>query len=224
MDEASKTRKFRGPDFNTNYLRGKVIDIGAGGDPICPWAESFDVADGDANFITRYKAPQTYDTVHSSHCLEHLYKPEEALREWWKLVKSGGYLVLVVPHEDLYEQGFWPSIFNSDHKATFRLGGSSSWSPVSYDVRDLVGGLPGASVISAEIQDFGYKHSLNFRGNRRRRAWGFKILKSIARRIPRAGPGIKRRLEEVGVSWGVPLDQTTRDALAQIEVIARKKI
>jgi SAM-dependent methyltransferase len=223
MDEASKTRKLRGPDFESKYLRGKVIDIGAGADPVCSWAESFDLADGDANFITRYRAPETYDTVHSSHCLEHLYQPREALAQWWRLVKPGGYLVLVVPHEDLYEQGFWPSLFNPDHKATFRLDGSASWSPVSYDVRELVSGLPGAAVLGAEIQDSGYKHELNFSGRKRRRRWGFKTLKSIARRIPRVGPRLKRRLEELGVGWGVPLDQTTREALAQIQVIALKR-
>lgn len=223
MDEASKTRKLRGGDFEKRYLSGKVIDIGAGADPVCPWAESFDVADGDASFITRYRRPQTYDTVHSSHCLEHLPAPAEALQEWWQLVKPGGYLVLVVPHEDLYEQGFWPSRFNPDHKATFRLGGSSSWSPVSFDIRALVLGLPGASLISAEIQDFAYIQSLNFKGGRARKIWGFKTLKSIARRIPRIGSRLKRRLEESGVGWGVPLDQTARDALAQIQVVAQKK-
>ena len=224
MDEASKTRKVRGADFEKKYLGGKVIDIGAGADPVCSWAESFDVADGDANFIARYRTPESYDTVHSSHCLEHLFNPEEALRQWWRLVKRGGYLVLVVPHEDLYEQGFWPSIFNPDHKATFRLDGGPSWSPVSFDIGELVRNLPGAQVISAEVQDFAYQHGLQFRGNKPRKVWGFKTLKSIARRIPSAGPRIKRRLEEIGVSWGVPLDQTTRDALAQIQVIARKKI
>lgn len=224
MDEASKTRKVRGPDFARQYLSGKVIDIGAGADPVCPWAEIFDLAQGDANFITRYRAPETYDTVHSSHCLEHLLDPKQALRQWWRLVKPGGYLVLVVPHEDLYEQGFWPSIFNPDHKSTFRLDGDSSWSPVSFDIRKLVRELPGASLISADVQDFAYLRDLNFRGGKRRKVWGFKTLKSVARRIPGVGPKIKRRLEELGVGWGVPLDQTTRDALAQIQVIARKEI
>ena len=223
MDEASKTRKVRGPDFDKTYLSGKVIDVGAGADPVCPWAEIFDVAEGDASFITRYRAPGTYDTVHSSHCLEHLHDPKQALRQWWQLVRPGGYLVLVVPHEDLYEQGFWPSIFNPDHKATFRLDGTASWSPVSFDIRELVRELSGAILISAEVQDFAYIHHLNFKGGRRKKIWGFKTLKSIARRIPVVGPGIKRRLEELGVGWGVPLDQTTRDALAQIQVIARKK-
>ena len=139
-------------------------------------------------------------------------------------MRPGGYLVLVVPHEDLYEQGFWPSIFNSDHKVTFRLDGDTSWSPVSFNIRRLVQELPGATVISAEAQDFAYIHDLNFRGGRRKKKWGFRALKSIARRIPRVGPRLKRRLEELGVAWGVPLDQTKRDALAQIQVIARKKL
>ncbi len=224
MDEASKTRKLRGPDFEKKYLSGRVIDIGAGADPVCSSAEIFDVAQGDANFITRYRAPESYDTIHSSHCLEHLFDPQEALRQWWRLVKRGGYLVLVVPHEDLYEQGFWPSIFNPDHKATFRLADDSSWSPVSFNIRQLVENLPGAVLISAEVQDFAYIHGLNFTGGKPKKVWGFKTLKSVARRIPGVGPRIKRRLEEIGVSWGVPLDQTTRDALAQIQVIARKKI
>jgi hypothetical protein len=45
-----------------------------------------------------------------------MHDPEAALRQWWALVRPGGYLVVVVPHEDLYEQGMWPSAFNSDHK------------------------------------------------------------------------------------------------------------
>ncbi len=224
MDEASKTRKLRGPDFEKKYLGGKVIDIGAGKDPVCSRAEVFDVADGDANFITRYRAPGTYDAVHSSHCLEHMFKPDEAILEWWHLVKPGGYLVVVVPHEDLYEQGIWPSMFNRDHKVTFRLGGDSSWSPVSFDIRKLVSELPGSTLIGAEVQDFAYRHDLRFRGGTPKKRRSLKLLKSIARRIPVVGPRLKRWLEDIGVGWGVPLDQTTRDALAQIQVIARKEV
>ena len=45
----------------------------------------------------------------------------QALEQWWQLVKPGGAMVIVVPDEDLYEQGAWPSLFNRDHSATFRL-------------------------------------------------------------------------------------------------------
>ncbi len=224
MDEASKTRKLRGQDFERRFLSGTVIDIGAGKDPVCSRAEVFDVADGDANFITRYRAPGTYDTVHSSHCLEHMFRPDEAIREWWSLVKPGGYLVVVVPHEDLYEQGIWPSMFNRDHKVSFRLGGDSSWSPVSFDIGKLVRELPGSTLIGAEVQDFAYRHDLRFKGGRPRKLGSLRLLKSIARRIPFFGPRLKRWLEDIGVGLGVPIDQTTRDALAQIQIIARKDV
>ncbi len=49
MDEASKTNAIRKPDFFTKYLGGRVIDIGAGPDLVCEWAERFDIEDGDAN-------------------------------------------------------------------------------------------------------------------------------------------------------------------------------
>src|SRR5688572_10029921 len=138
MDEARKTNALRGPAFIERYLRGKVIDIGAGADLVAPHDEGFDIEQGDANLITQHRPRGAYDAVHSSHCLEHMVDPAEALAEWWSLLKPGGYLVLVVPHEDLYEQGIWPSIFNRDHKSTFRLDTPGSWSNVSHDIRKLV--------------------------------------------------------------------------------------
>jgi len=42
------------------------------------------------------------DFVFSSHLLEHLEKPLDALKEWWRVIKQGGYLVLYLPHKDFY--------------------------------------------------------------------------------------------------------------------------
>ena len=134
MFESSKTRLVRGPGFDETYFAGTVLDIGSGNDVVVPHAEGFDKQHGDANAILNYLKPVSYDTVTSSHCLEHMQNPEQAIQDWWQLVKPGGYLITVVPHEDLYEQGQWPSRFNSDHKATFRLNRSSSWSPCSIDI------------------------------------------------------------------------------------------
>ena len=92
MDEAKKTNLIRGDAFMSQYFRGKVIDIGAGNDLVCPGAERFDLEDGDANVITRYRQPDSYDCVHSYHCLEHMHDPAAALKEWWALVKPGGLL------------------------------------------------------------------------------------------------------------------------------------
>jgi SAM-dependent methyltransferase len=40
------------------------------------------------------------DYVISSHVLEHFYDPIKALREWWRVVRSGGYIIAIVPHID----------------------------------------------------------------------------------------------------------------------------
>jgi len=37
-----------------------------------------------------------------------------ALREWFQLVKPGDHLIVIVPDEDLYKQGYFPSRFNAD--------------------------------------------------------------------------------------------------------------
>ena len=42
------------------------------------------------------------DFVFSSHLLEHLEDPVKALKEWWRLLKVKGNLVLYLPHKDLY--------------------------------------------------------------------------------------------------------------------------
>jgi SAM-dependent methyltransferase len=212
MDEARKTNALRGKEFIRKYLNGRVIDIGAGKDLVCGNAERFDMDDGDANVISRFRPVNHYDAVHSSHCLEHMHDPEAALKDWWALLKPGGYLVVVVPDEDLYEQGIWPSIFNRDHKTTFRLDKPDSWSTVSYDIRELVGALPACEIISAEVQG----------DVRRKRPGWLRLGKSIGMRIPVVGSRLKVHFENLAARRGVPLDQTTRDALAQIQVVARK--
>src|SRR5262249_36474782 len=145
----------RSHDFYDRFMTGRVLDIGCGDDPCVPHAVHFDKEQGDANEILHYLEPESFDCVHSSHCLEHVYDPVKCLSDWWALVKPGGYLVTVVPDENLYEQGYWPSLFNSDHKSTFRIG-KQTWSPVSYCLPELVSALPNASVLSAELQAHRY--------------------------------------------------------------------
>ena len=224
MDEAKKTNVIRGKAFLDQYLAGSVIDIGAGKDLVCPHAECFDVQHGDANFISRFRPAESYNTVHSSHCLEHMHHPEAALQEWWSLVKPGGYMITVIPDEDLYEQGIWPSKFNGDHKATFRLNKLESWSPVSYDAREIIARLPNCQIISAEVQDVGYNHrqQMKFGDKRREKTWAIRFLQRVLRRMGVLGKHLNRWIDDILFHFGVPIDQTLREAVAQIQVVARK--
>ena len=125
---------------------GRGVDVGSGDDPLTDYkslfplmdyAEEWDRDDGDAQYLA---VDDEWDFLYSSHCLEHLLDPWMALKTWCNRVKSGGYLVVMVPDEDMYEQGVWPSRFNDDHKHTFTMYKPKvvSWSPVSINVLDLV--------------------------------------------------------------------------------------
>ncbi|MGH7119754.1 MAG: methyltransferase domain-containing protein [Acetobacteraceae bacterium] len=227
MKESSKSRTSRDTSFYARYFNGRTIDIGCGDDLVVPNAEPFDTQHGDADGILRFRPAGSYDTAYSSHCLEHMRDVPRALAGWWGLVKAGGFLIVAVPDENLYEQGFWPSLFNKDHKATFRLGGPSSWSPVSYEVCALMAGLPGSEPVSLAREDDGYIRTFRRRGGAdkpRLRRFIRRGLRALERR------GLARRWIEV-LSYAFatlcrcPIDQTDQivgSALAQIEVIVRK--
>jgi SAM-dependent methyltransferase len=228
MDEARKTRQVRDQAFFDTYLNGKVIDIGAGKDLVTETAERFDMEDGDANVITQYRQKQFYDCVHSSHCLEHMIDPVNALSQWWELVKPGGYLVLVVPDEDLYEQGFWPSRFNFDHKSTFGLRNQKSWSPVSFDIEALVLSLPNVKLISIQTQDLNYDYSLQVNQSYRPfngEPFWFRLLRKMLTQFANRfyEKQLKAKFEKFSNKhYNYPIDQTLYEALAQIQVVAQK--
>ena len=213
MDEASKTLSLY-PDLLSPYLQGRVLDIGAGLDPITPQAEVFDKEQGDAQYLDRYFPSGSFDTVFSSHCLEHMVDPISALKSWFALVKPGGYLVTIVPDEDLYEQGHFPSLFNSDHKSTFTLSKSKSWSPRSNNCFELAQELQG-EIIHLALQDNNY--------NRSRMTSGFfgilqfRILAFLLRFESFSHISLRLRLR--------PIDQTSLNdnVLAQIIFIVRKR-
>jgi len=142
-------------------LSGKGIDIGCGNDPIFPNVKQFDIDDGDANEISKY-VNEEFDFVFSSHCLEHMYNPYKTIQEWWKLVRGGGYMYVLVPDEDLYEQGVFPSTYNGDHKHTFTIYKKHSWnSSLSVNIFDLIKTLRYAKIIKVELQDKNYDYTKN---------------------------------------------------------------
>lgn len=157
-NEATKTKILRGERF-IKYLKGEGIDIGCGADPILPTAQPFDQVHGDANHVTKY-VTKKFDYVFSSHSLEHMLDPVLALQEWVQLLKPGGFLVALVPDEDLYEQGNFPSRFNEDHKVTFTFQKSVSWSPKSYNILDRVKKFD-FNLVDIELQEDNYDRRLH---------------------------------------------------------------
>lgn len=148
MKECSKSimRRLANSNFVNRYFVGNGIDIGGKPDPLLLYQELFcqmksvrtwDWEDGDAQMLVGV-ADGTYDFVHSSHCLEHLVDPQEGLVNWFRVVAPGGYLVVTVPDEDMYEQGIFPSTFNRDHKWTFTIFKRKSWCDKSVNVIDLL--------------------------------------------------------------------------------------
>jgi SAM-dependent methyltransferase len=162
VDECSKAvaRRLHCPGFATHYFVGHGLDVGSGRDPLSRFAAlfpliqsvtTFDVPDGDAQLLAKHPDDR-FDFLHSSHCLEHLRDPFEGLRNWVRVVRPGGHLVVLVPDEDLYEQGVWPSTFNIDHKHTFTISKASSWSPVSVNLTDLFASVADqAEVLKVEL-------------------------------------------------------------------------
>jgi SAM-dependent methyltransferase len=171
MHETSKSilRRTHDQRFATRYFVGDGIDIGAGPDtigqyqslfPLMGTVKAWDTDDGDAMLMAGV-AEESYQFVYSSHCLEHLVDPVVAVRNWVRICKPGGYLVIVVPDEDLYEQGVWPSTFNNDHKWTFTTGKTQSWNARSLGILSLLAPvLDQVSILRMELLDMAYIYNV----------------------------------------------------------------
>lgn len=171
MRETSKSimRRLHDVRFAMRYFVGDGIDIGGGDDPLVLYHELFpairsvrhwDLPNGDAETMPGV-ADNSFDFVHSSHCLEHLRDPAAGLANWLRILKSGGHLIVLVPDEDLYEQGQWPSNRNLDHKFSFTLHKPKSWSKNSINLLPLLESLgPAAQILRVELLDATYRYSL----------------------------------------------------------------
>lgn len=113
------------------YTRGFGYDLGCGPHKGFPHFIGVDSGADRALFKVNMKpdlempcekldkfASQSADFIYSSHLLEHIEDHKGALKEWWRVIKVGGYLVLYLPHKD-----FYPNVgkdgANPDHKHDF---------------------------------------------------------------------------------------------------------
>ena len=121
-EESSKTwyEKYHNGFFD-KFMSGKGLDIGYKGylerkvEPILPSAKGLTLEDYDG---TNLPFPDnSQDFIYSSHVLEHISNRSEVIRDWFRVIKKGGFIVCVVPHKWLYERKEnLPSHWNEDHK------------------------------------------------------------------------------------------------------------
>ena len=171
MKECSKSimRRLHEPNFTNRYFTGNGLDVGGGPDPLGLYVELFprmqgvkvwDKEDGDAETLDGVE-DESFDFVHSSHCLEHLDDPAAGLANWFRAVKPGGHLIVTVPDEDMYEQGQFPSTWNGDHKCTFTIAKAKSWSSKSLNVLDLISALGAAAeILKLQKLDESFRYTL----------------------------------------------------------------
>ena len=61
-----------------------------------------------------------FDVVYASHVLEHVSDIYIAFRNWWRILKTGGVLIVCIPDRDSYEmKRELPSNWNFEHKCFF---------------------------------------------------------------------------------------------------------
>ncbi len=135
--------------FIEKYLSGAaILDIGYKGYesdvvPIVPQAIGVDLDYPGYDGRTLPFSDNSQDAVFSSHCLEHTEDPRATICEWFRVLKIGGYLIIVVPHQYLYERRrALPSTWNPDHRrfytpATLLREIEEALEPNSYRVRQL---------------------------------------------------------------------------------------
>lgn len=113
----SETAKYR--DFALSYCTGNGCDIGSGGDPIRPEAIQIELSESTYAWYNSNHAPatpiqwhgddaylhlpfkdETLDYVYSSHLIEDFLDWQPLLREWTRVLKIGGHLVLLAPEKE----------------------------------------------------------------------------------------------------------------------------
>jgi predicted SAM-dependent methyltransferase len=114
----SETARHR--DKTARYCQGNGVDLGSGGDPVVPTAVQVDLPKpygnelrtggkasiqlhGDATNLIWFK-DECMDYCYSSHLLEDFADWTPILKEWCRIIKPGGYLVLLIPDKQRFAE------------------------------------------------------------------------------------------------------------------------
>lgn len=115
--DPSEAAKYR--PLYEQYLGGNIVDVGSGGWPCHPRAIQIELESSSFNHYTGGRPPAfplqwqqndayrnlpfkdgTVDVLFSSHLLEDFEDWWPILREWSRVLKSGGHLIVIVPDKE----------------------------------------------------------------------------------------------------------------------------
>lgn len=135
--------------FIDKYLSGgSILEIGfkgyfGGAVPIVGQAIGIDIDYPGYNGTHLPFPDESQDAVYSSHTLEHIADFVGSLRDWFRVLKPGGYLIIAVPHQFLYEKkAALPPRWNFDHKRFYTPASllqeiETALEPNTYRIRHL---------------------------------------------------------------------------------------
>lgn len=138
-----------GSGFFEKYLSGpSVLELGYKGYedgtmPIVPQAVGLDVGYPGYDGSHLPFADASFDAIYSSHTFEHIGPWKQVLQDWHRVLKPGGFLVIVVPHQYLFERKRrLPSPINIDHRRFYTSSSllaeiEAAYLPNTYRVRHL---------------------------------------------------------------------------------------
>jgi hypothetical protein len=127
--EASKTHLKRVKNgFYERYMTGTGLDIGYSGGvqgvvPILPGAVGVGLDYPGYDGKTLPFRDNSQDYIFACHVLEHMPDYRHTISNWHRVIRSGGHIVIIVPHQFLYEKRTClPSAWNQDHKRFYTPG------------------------------------------------------------------------------------------------------
>ena len=86
------------------FCAGRGLDPGAGGRTVSPDVVCHDIAaDGVSAMALPYQDGE-FDYVFTCHLIEHMQDTSATIREWLRVVRSGGHVIMIVPNT-LYTKG-----------------------------------------------------------------------------------------------------------------------
>lgn len=154
-----------------------------------------EIKGGDLSGTLPY-ADETFDFITCVEGLEHIENPQQAVREFSRLLRAGGELVVTVPN-----------ILNIEERMKWLLHGyTSHFKPISRDalarVREQIGTLEEIALhinpisyaeLRYTLEKYGFEIKKLYRDKPKAHLWAYWPLVALVRLVARLTPAAKRR-------------------------------